>query len=100
MLGFGALGSAPLGAITNWAEYFRVAPALSVSALITPGQNLLVSEKSIAEGILIKSTSVIWSEIARVLGSNWARANELSPEQWEEMVAGAFHQDGFDEVIL
>jgi hypothetical protein len=38
--------------------------ALSVTSLIIP-------ERPVAEGLLIRSTSAIWTEIVRALGSNW-----------------------------
>ena len=47
----------------------------------------------------MKSTSTIWFEIARAFGNDWSRVRELSPTQWEEMVAGAYERAGY-EVIL
>jgi restriction system protein len=65
--------------------------SISVSSLIIP-------ERRTAEGILVKSTSAIWSEIVERLGSDWNTAFQLTADQWEELIAGAFHKAGFDEV--
>ncbi len=66
---------------------------LTTSALIVP-------EQSVNEGVLIKSTSVIWVEIVRQLAADWELAYRLTARQWEELVAGAFKKAGYDGVIL
>jgi restriction system protein len=65
--------------------------SITVSSLIIP-------ERKTAEGILVRSTSAIWLEIVQRLGSDWTLAFQLNPDQWEELVAGAFHKAGYDEV--
>jgi Sigma-70, region 4 len=67
--------------------------ALSVTSVIIP-------ERPVAEGLLINSTSAIWAEIVRSLGSDWTLANEIPWEKWEEIIAGAFKRAQYDEVIL
>jgi len=67
--------------------------ALSVSSVIIP-------ERSTAEGILIKSTSLVWGEIVQALGDDWTLAYQLPPEKLEEIVAGAFKKAQYDEVTL
>lgn len=53
-----------------------------------------------AEGTLIKAVAVPWRMIARLLEKDTRLAYQISPEKWEEMVAAAFDQDGYDEVTL
>jgi restriction system protein len=65
---------------------------LSLSGIIIP-------ERQVSEGILLRSTSVVWQEIARKLGADWTIAYQLSPENWEEIVAGAFKKSGYDVVL-
>jgi restriction system protein len=95
MLGFGAIGEFAIGEVPhvelpkNLAE--RV--ALAVSSIIIP-------EGRGPEGILIKSTSAVWNELVQSLGSDWSIAFQLSPEKWEEIVAGAFKKEKYDEVVL
>jgi restriction system protein len=66
---------------------------LSLSGIVS-------AKKKTAQGILIKSTSLVWNEVARSLGNDWSRAFEIPPEKWEEIVAGAFDKAGFDQVTL
>jgi restriction system protein len=66
---------------------------LTVSSVIIP-------ERKTTEGVLIKSTSVVWSAMVEELKNDWAKAYEIPPHMWEELIAGAFVTAGFDEVIL
>ncbi|MHB0773766.1 restriction endonuclease [Bradyrhizobium sp. 1.29L] len=66
---------------------------LSVSTIISP-------INKVAEGILVKSTSLIWASIVQHLETDWSYAYQIPPTQWEEIVAGAFDKAGFDEVVL
>ena len=68
-------------------------PELSVSALIIP-------ERKVHEGLLLKSTSLVWGSVVQQLQDNWEKAYEMPPELWEEIIAGAYWKDGFNEVIL
>jgi restriction system protein len=70
----------------------------SVSGASITVTSLIIPERKTAEGILVRSTSAIWSEIVRRLGSDWSAAFQLTPDQWEELIAGVFHRDGYDEV--
>jgi restriction system protein len=91
-LGFGPIGSRPIGALPDEFWEATTQATLVLSALLMP-------EETVHEGVLIRSTSAIWFEIARKLGADWAVARELSPIQWEEMVAGAYDKAGY-KVIL
>jgi restriction system protein len=73
---------------------------LSVSGIIIPERSLIIPERRTAEGILIKSTSLVWNELARVLGNDWTVAYQLPPEKLEELVAGAYKNAGYDDVTL
>ena len=104
MLGFVTLGSATLGAVPDdvidQIAQSTSKVALSVSTLIIPDSHLLIADKKVAEGRLVSSTSVIWAEVAKRLASDWSLAQELEPYQWEEMIAGAFKNYGYDEVVI
>jgi restriction system protein len=93
MLGFGALGESALGALPDRLALGARRATLSISSVIIP-------ERSTAEGILIKSTSLVWDEIVQALGDDWTLAYRLTPEKWEEIVAGAFKKAQYDEVTL
>jgi restriction system protein len=100
MAQFNALGPRPLGMprpvflskLRSTAALWTT-PTLSVSSLIIP-------ERNVSDGILIRSTSDVWAEIVQRLGSDWSVAYQLTPEQWEELVAGAFKKAGYDDVTL
>ena len=68
-------------------------PSLTVTSIIIP-------EGKTPSGLLVKSTSAVWNSIAKELGNDWSLAYKIPPERWEEIVAGAFKNDGYDEVIL
>jgi restriction system protein len=93
MLGFGPLGAYPLGSAGPSAiQLNRLHPTLVLSGLIIP-------ESQSSEGLLVRSTSSVWLEVAKLFAKDWSRAMELSPRQWEEMVAGAYERAGY-KVIL
>jgi restriction system protein len=60
--------------------------------------SLIIPERVVAEGTLIRSVSALWYEIVKQLGSNWQLAYEIPPEKWEEIIAGGFKKAGYDEV--
>lgn len=52
------------------------------------------------DGLLIESVGLAWRKILDVLNRDRNAAYELTARQWEEIIAGAYDQLGFDEVIL
>ena len=73
---------------------------MSVSGIIIPERGLIVPERRTAEGILVKSTSLVWKEIVQRLGNDWTVVYQLAPETLEELVAGAYKKAGYDDVTL
>ena len=53
-----------------------------------------------AEGMLIRAVEIPWRKIISHLGKDWNLASQISSRQWEELIAAAFHQAKYDEVIL
>jgi restriction system protein len=96
MLGFGAIGEAPLGGLPNRViEQIRSGgnvATLTISSLIVPA-------RQDTEGVLVKSYGALWLEMARQLGTDWTKAFDLSPRQWEEMLAGAFDKEGYQVTL-
>jgi restriction system protein len=84
-------------AMSSTTEVFAPLSALVSRASITV-TSLIIPERETAEGILVRSTSALWSEIVQRLGSDWSLAYQLTPEQWEELIAGAFHKARYDEI--
>lgn len=92
MLGFGPLGANPIG----WGGDFVSVAQTNATVVLA---NLIIPEARVHEGVLIRSTSVVWFQMANAFGKDWSRVCELTPTQWEEMVAGAYRLAGY-EVIL
>ena len=66
---------------------------LLLQAVIVPGVRT-------SEGKLIEAVTIPWFEIIALLKQDPNVAFQISPERWEEIVAGAYHRAGFDEVTL
>lgn len=62
--------------------------------------SLIIPDHQSLEGVLVKSTSLVWEAIVAKLSDDWMRAFDIPPHTWEEIVAGAFHKAGFDQVTL
>jgi hypothetical protein len=98
-------GAVRVGALFAWQRSFRL-PRFSnvdLDRLFAGGwsvASVLIPEKRVHEGFLIASTSVVWKGIIKKLRSDWTAAYQIPPHVWEEVVAGAFKNYGFDEVIL
>lgn len=75
-----------LGMLGTW-------PEVTLKAVITFGE-------SDPEGRLVESVAVPWFEILRLIQKDPAAAFQIDPRTWEEIIAGAYRQEGFDEVIL
>jgi restriction system protein len=96
MLGFDALGTMALGQISRGtpSQIQRGAETVKLSL-----SGIIIPERRVSEGVLLKSTSAVWTEIAQKLGADWTLAYQLSPENWEELVAGAFSKSGYDVIL-
>ena len=69
----------------------------SVSLLM---QTVIVPAGKTSEGQLIEAVAIPWFEIIELLKREPAVAFQISPQKWEEIIAGAYKKAGFDEVIL
>jgi restriction system protein len=75
----------------------KIEPANQVPLSVS---GILIPAKKTVEGLLLRSTSVIWTEVVSRLSKNWDAAYQITSEKWEEIVAGAFHKAGYDDVVL
>jgi restriction system protein len=66
---------------------------LTVSSVIVP-------ERKVAEGVLVRSVSVVWGAVVEQLNEDWTKAYDIPSRVWEEIIAGAYSRAGFDEVVL
>jgi restriction system protein len=52
------------------------------------------------DGHLIQAVTLPWFAIVEALLKDPSLAHQLTPEQWEHMVAGAYSRAGFEEVTI
>jgi restriction system protein len=64
-----------------------------LQAVIVPGART-------DEGKLIEAVTIPWFDIVALLSKDPNVAFQISPEKWEEIIAGAYNRAGFDEVTL
>ena len=67
---------------------------------ITLLAGLLVHGGRTDDGTLIEAVSIPWFTILEVLRKDPRAAFEIPARRWEEIIAGAYKEAGFDEVIL
>jgi restriction system protein len=70
----------------------------SLAALIL--QTVIVPGARTDDGRLIEAVALPWFDIIALLQKDPSIAFQLSPEKWEEVIAGAYKKAGFDEVTL
>ncbi|MEI9850329.1 MAG: hypothetical protein WDN24_05035 [Sphingomonas sp.] len=57
-------------------------------------------ERVVRDGAIIKIIEPIYSELVRALNRDPSLFRNLTPRQWEEVIAGTYVRAGFDDVIL
>ncbi|MFD2233513.1 restriction endonuclease [Phaeospirillum tilakii] len=70
---------------------------LDVGAIL---QTVVKPEKDVDAGRIVAAVSLPWFEIIELLQRNQNAAWEIPPDKWEEIIAGAYKNSGYDEVIL
>ncbi len=71
----------------------RATSELLLQAVIVPGDKT-------SEGRLVEAVTAIWFDIIDLLQLDPSVAFQIPWEKWEQIIAGAYHKAGFDEVIL
>jgi restriction system protein len=85
----------------NMAAIFAAQSAQDKGSLATLLlQTVIVPGARTDEGRLIEAVALPWFEIIALLQKDPSIAFQLSPEKWEEVIAGAYKKAGFDEVTL
>jgi restriction system protein len=75
------------------AEVLRPLPAITLDAILT-------FEGSTVDGHLIQAVGAPWLRILDMIERDPDEIYRIDPRQWEEIIAGAYKEAGFDEVIL
>lgn len=82
----------------GWSSWLRAGPLVSHPVIVL--QSVVEPYGSTTEGELIRAVSIPWQAIISLLENDWTKAYEIPSRAWEEIVAAAFDQDGYDEVTL
>ena len=68
-------------------------PSLTLKAVLELGNK-------VEDGMIVQVVTEPWWQILEILDRDPRAAFEIPPRKWEEIIAGAYVQAGFDEVIL
>jgi restriction system protein len=63
-------------------------------------QSVIVPGDKTAEGRLIEAVAIPWFDIIDLLRNDPNIAFQIPADKWEEIIAGAYHKSGFEEVTL
>ena len=63
-------------------------------------QTVIIPGAKTDEGQLVEAVAEPWFEILALLESDPLLMFQIGPRKWEEVVAGAYHRAGFDQVTL
>ena len=95
-LKIGLTGEAVAAATGNLSPHFewpKDSPSIVLQAILLKGAKT-------NDGVLIEAVGAPWLAIVRMLEHDPSILNQLRPDQWEELVAGAYKRAGFDSVEL
>ncbi|MCB8761312.1 restriction endonuclease [Planktothrix agardhii] len=88
-------------------EDFQALFSAAMLGLVRSSQNphlsfgaILTYLEPVPDGHLIATLYHPWRAIVDELSRDWNLAYQIPPHRWEEVIAGAFEQAGYDEVIL
>ena len=68
-------------------------PSILLQAVIERGSR-------VQDGDIIVAVAPAWAKIVAMLEKDPSLAYKIDPRAWEEIIAGAYQEAGFDEVIL
>jgi restriction system protein len=63
-------------------------------------QSFVIPVRKTTEGAIIKAALVPWHEIIKLITRDQNAIFQIDPRRWEEIIAAAYEQAGFDEVTL
>lgn len=86
------MGAAIIANLLSHREIVRDT-GLLLKAVITPGQKT-------DEGRLVEAVSLAWFEIVALVRRDRQAIHQLDWRKWEEMIAGAYKEQGFEIVTL
>lgn len=76
----------------------EVRPRMGAPSLLM--QTLVIPAAQTSEGALIRAVTEPWFEIIKWIEADPRRVFEIEARKWEEIIAGAWKQADFDDVVL
>jgi restriction system protein len=73
-------------------------PSLDAPKLVM--KSVLLFGETTDEGKIVEAVTLPWFEILELLRNDPNAAFQIPADKWEEIIAGAYRQSGFDDVIL
>ncbi len=75
-------------------------PSSSLAALHITVKALIIPGDQTNDGILVKGVTALWFEIFRMIQADPDSIHQIGCWKWEELLAGAYKQDGWETVVL
>src|SRR5436190_22652628 len=63
-------------------------------------QSVFVPGAKTDEGLVIQAVAIPWFEIVKIIEDDPQAMFQISPRKWEEIIAAAYKEAGFDDVTL
>jgi restriction system protein len=63
-------------------------------------RTVVIPERGVDAGRLVEAVALPWFDIVSLLQREQNAAYDIPPEKWEEIIAGAYKNAGYEEVIL
>ena len=89
----GVVTQAATGTVSDSVQSIAAISDLLLQSVIVPGDKT-------TEGRLIEAVTLPWFDIIDLLKADPTIAYQISDRRWEEIIAGAYHKAGFEEVTL
>ncbi len=79
-------------------EGLNISDQLEIPSILL--QSVIIPLAKTTEGEIIKAALVPWLEIIKLIERDPNAIFQIDPRRWEEIIAAAYEQAGFDEVTL
>ena len=86
--------------VTGMQPWQFAADQLASLPCLTLGAAILNVGPGVEDGQIVESVAPPWLAFIEMFKRNPESIYRLDPRQWEEMIAGAYVADGYDEVVL
>jgi restriction system protein len=92
MLGFGPTSGGPIGSGPRHIALNEDSPGIFLQAVVVPGEKT-------TDGQIIEAVTIPWFKIVDLIQHDVSLIYQLDWRKWEELIAGAYREQGFDVVL-